>query len=499
MDFLDFLNNLVLGGEETPQISAMDMMQQYAATHHFDLSIDQIVQSVQEASNFFNIDMPSTIQSGVMTGVCNHMADTMTDDVLYINEHQMESMGITGKEAFDLVMTHEGAHRALQSLDTQFNSQQEELCCDMMAGVRAGLNDISDGAIGAMKASLINTCETDTHPAGTSRVQIIDDGVQYAKDYLAEHNCSPSISECINHFNELQNLQGSDAIDDSHGLVTLRPDDAPPAIKEYTQKEINERLLSAQSKMDYWEMELQNCQNHQGNMWQESENAYVNSCKEKYEMAQREHNFWSQQEPDSGIHGYTTSDIEWLEKQVRISSGTEQEHWLDKLEWAKKHVHGYYMPTDFENLDSWEKDPYGTERASSMVRYFSDNSGGFSEEQPMFTYEQLRNIGFDDRIANHMLDLDAHHSYSQRELFDVLYNSENPVDAYNKLMDGKVEIAINKADALIESIEQDFNISVDDIKGYTIDDVEWLEKMVRISSGSEQQHWLDELKWAKKH
>ena len=234
IDF-DFLNGTLLG-EET---SIMDVMHKFMGDwfDRFDLKDAQVLASVQDASDFFNMDAPASVQYGWTTGVATALQDTVADDVSLINKQQMTNMGITTPEAFDLVMTHEGAHRALQGNDI-YNDHQEELCCDTMAGVRAALNNVSDKAIQAMKASLEDTVACDTHPAGKDRVAAIEDGYQFAKDYITAHGCAPTFNECLEHFNELHGITIGD-VNDVKGLVytthdfqieelvPLRPDNVP--------------------------------------------------------------------------------------------------------------------------------------------------------------------------------------------------------------------------------------------------------------------------------
>lgn len=226
---LDFLNNTLLG-EET---SIMVVMHNFIGNwfNRFDLNDDQVIASVQGASDFFNMDAPASVQYGWTTGVATALQDTVADDVLLINKQQMTNMGITTQEAFDLVMTHEGAHRALQSYDI-YNDHQEELCCDTMAGVRAALNDVSEEAIAAMKASLVDTLECGTHPAGTDRVQAIDDGYQFAKDYFEKHNCAPTFQECLDHFNEQHNIIIGDLIDIKYTACNFEIEELVPLRSE---------------------------------------------------------------------------------------------------------------------------------------------------------------------------------------------------------------------------------------------------------------------------
>ena len=75
---------------------------------------------------------------------------------------------------------------------------------------------------------------------------------------------------------------------------------------------------------------------------------------------------------------------------------------------------------------------------------------GFDKDHPKPTYDQLRNAGFSDYLANQILH--GKHSYSDKELFNVLY-SPNPVEAYNKMIKTKVDKFISETDELLKSIK----------------------------------------------
>lgn len=40
----------------------------------------------------------------------------------------------------------------------------------------------------------------------------------------------------------------------------------------------------------------------------------------------------------SGVKNATMADVEWYERQARISSGSEQEHWIKEAKWARDHL-----------------------------------------------------------------------------------------------------------------------------------------------------------------
>ena len=249
------------------------------AHQHFGagLTDEMIVQSVQEASDFFNMNAPMNIHEDWTTGVMTGMSFTENYDILVFNRQQMLDMGITDKEGFDLVMTHEGAHRKLQGMDTGLTSHQEELCCDYMAGVRAGLNGMAEGK---MEASLAGTAESASHPDGALRVEAIGVGVAFARDYMEAHDgVPPTFSDCLEHFNQTDVYAST--LPQKLGHINLRPEVAfadTESLRPQLQREIK---------------------------------------------------------------GFTQAGVDWYEHQDRISSGSGQAHWLKEARWARNHIHSF--------------------------------------------------------------------------------------------------------------------------------------------------------------
>ena len=266
------------------------------------LTDEMVQQSIHEASDFFHIDDPMIVAEYDKTGVVLNGSGSFSDDILVFSREQMSDMGITGKETFDLVMTHEAAHRMLQGLETGFNSHQEELCCDFMSGVRAGLNGMD---FSGMQESLALEQGSDTHPAGVSRVYSIKEGAEFAEVYKATHGTPPTFQECLEHFKENVGREqvtlrqygtaestGSVAFVDSSykgydgdtsesaggiGFVDLSPNgqeddstetlgsvgfaenDSPEcnsSFKEYTKDEINRKIAKAEKEQRFYESEV---------------------------------------------------------------------------------------------------------------------------------------------------------------------------------------------------------------------------------------------------
>lgn len=281
----------------------------------FDMTHEEVTQSVHDASDFFHIDDPMVVKEGWTTGVYTNMALTEIDDELIYNREQMTDMGITEKHAFDLIMTHEGTHRMLQGMNTGFNPHQEELCCDYMAGVRAGLNGLD---VSQMEDSLVNTHASSSHPDGHARVESIEKGVEFAEHFMQEHGVPPTFTECIEHFSE--------SVLDNHTLswVTLREEGTPAVpqgiqptetdgeIKAYTQSEINANKRRAEHEMRVQESYMRHHQaiaaskERMGEPHDAADHQF-NVAKDKYNAAKRDYRKWDNMKPD--IKGFTHADI----------------------------------------------------------------------------------------------------------------------------------------------------------------------------------------------
>lgn len=164
---------------------------------HGMISEEQVMQSVHDTCEFFGMPDPALTTAGPATGVYTNLDFTPADDVLLYNADELNMLGVTGKDGLDLVMTHECAHRELQDMMTGFNAHQEELCCDFMVGVRAGLNDID---VSSLQNALGGMEETFTHPDGQLRIEAVEQGMEYAKEFLSIHGEAPTFNDCYEQF-----------------------------------------------------------------------------------------------------------------------------------------------------------------------------------------------------------------------------------------------------------------------------------------------------------
>ena len=218
----------------------------------FSFSDEVIVESAQQASDFFHIDEPMLIAEDFTTGVYINADTSAADDILVFSRDQLLGMGVTERDGLDLVMTHEAAHRALQGLDCGFNAHEEELCCDFMSGVRAGLNSID---VTQMKESIIGTLPSESHPGGFDRIEAIDAGIDFATKYLSQHGYAPSFNECLDYFQNDAEAMGSYNWDEYLDTTNLNQDNI--FLNGYTQFENNPHILEDEHEIKYWESDME--------------------------------------------------------------------------------------------------------------------------------------------------------------------------------------------------------------------------------------------------
>ncbi|MDR0505724.1 MAG: hypothetical protein LBH32_02745 [Dysgonamonadaceae bacterium] len=216
----------------------------------FTLPNDMVMDAVNGASDFFGMLHPAIIDSGA-TGVWTLDPMTYGDDVVGFARQQMMEMGIYGQDALNLVMTHECGHRALQAM--QLDSWTEELGCDYLAGIRAGLQHQE---IGIFENSLANTFGSETHPSGSLRVDFIEYG-KHVAEQMQENGVQPTFENCMEAFNQ-HLADESNVIAQAREQIGLLNVDSPELSNshqvaftgKYTDAEIN-KLRENVSKYEY--------------------------------------------------------------------------------------------------------------------------------------------------------------------------------------------------------------------------------------------------------
>lgn len=166
---------------------------------------------------------------------------------------------------------------AHRTLQGAYNDNwEEELACDFFAGVHAGLKGMN---IDNFEAALGSTLGGTTHPNGALRANFIEYGQQVAQE-LSERGIPPTYENCLVRLNE--------HIVEKGGLIA-----------EYRAQFGSTPSASASALADTDSVDISG----------EAKNA-------------------------------TMADVEWYEHQARISSGSEQAHWIREAKWARDHLKG---------------------------------------------------------------------------------------------------------------------------------------------------------------
>lgn len=286
---------------------------------------EDVMASVERACDFFHIDEPRFVTEGLSTGVFTLDQTTMQDDILIYNPAQLESMGITGQDAVDLVMTHEGTHRMLQGMEMGFNSHQEELCCDYMAGVRAGLNGMDTSQL---IDALDNSMESSTHPEGAFRVAAIQAGMEFAHQF--EQQPAPTFSECLEEFKS-----GS-----MHDIVEL--------------EHLKDEMFSHECTMRHYQRALESDPNNeslQQHFYDSEARYHISKLDYEGKQAAIEHNRIEKELPENMRHGNAIS-CEGVDSHYNPAFGKASDAEISKLQ-SKVSDAQHNVDVKKQNVHNW--------------------------------------------------------------------------------------------------------------------------------------------------
>ena len=189
----------------------------HSGMYENSLSTGMIEDSIAKMNDFFSMGASSLIESDNMMTVGVDDLNINSDDHLFSSRTELESLGITGQDALELIMTYAGTLSSLQDIDTGLNNYQQELCCDFMAGIRAGLNDIDMSQVERYLTSDDYTVDNN----GKSHFDAIAEGINFAHDYMDSHHDSPKFMDCFEQFKESQANSTSEIaelMDEQYGI-----------------------------------------------------------------------------------------------------------------------------------------------------------------------------------------------------------------------------------------------------------------------------------------
>jgi len=175
------------------------------------------INEIKAACAFFGMPMPASIDNLTylpygQTMFVNRNRESFADDILCYDLAELKRLGVTGKHAFTLIMTHENAHRLMQNtpIEGVNNGQwEQELIADFFMGVRAGIEGIPHSALDAVRSGLKDTPGAKTHPTGKLRSDIISYGYTWVGNMDLIHHKKRTMQEYYNIFMEwLQKHKG---------------------------------------------------------------------------------------------------------------------------------------------------------------------------------------------------------------------------------------------------------------------------------------------------
>jgi len=156
------------------------------------------------------------------------------DDEFGFNRDQIISLGLEYNDALTLAYSHECAHRMLQASHS-LSPQQEELACDFLAGIQAGLNDIDPDRFAS---ALERMGEDAEHPDGAIRAEAFRHAHDLASTMRADGH-SLDFNTSMELFQDY--LAGTDLDSAKHMAATPPQGSQPTFTAAYTPEQYLEK------------------------------------------------------------------------------------------------------------------------------------------------------------------------------------------------------------------------------------------------------------------
>lgn len=248
----------------------------------FLLPDEMVSDAIHRACDFFNLPDAPFVDD---TSVCVWPQDinTVSDDVFGFSRQQMMEMGISGEDSLALVYTHECAHRALQDNST-LTDKEQELACDFFAGIHAGAENIDASPL---MDALGDTPESDSHPSGEIRAEVIGFGKETAEEMLAQ-GVPLTFENCMERFeNYLNGHDLSDSLADPAPSHNLTHGEALSFGSGWSRDEYVEKANNCYKEAEYYEEKAARCENsndiwhnlNEAKKWRERGDEYMQKAK----------------------------------------------------------------------------------------------------------------------------------------------------------------------------------------------------------------------------
>ena len=295
----------------------------------------QIEAAAHSACHFFGMD-DIPLREGDSIGVYTNNPDIINDDVFQYNIEQFKKMDLTSFEDQTKVWTHECGHRITQKAFGE-TTWADELGADYFVGVREEILGLGKSNF---EKTLGVTKPSPSHPGVVIRLKAIEYGRQVVAE-MKRNGIVPDWENCLQEFAKSDFAKMSYETHKNISFVadtdTLHPQ-INKELKGFTQADVDwyehQARITSGSEQAHWIKEAKWAKDHLRSFCPNE--VYSNVPDDV---------------SDLGFKGYTQADVEWYEHQARITSGSEQAHWIKEAKWARDHIKSF-MPPSPEDANS---------------------------------------------------------------------------------------------------------------------------------------------------
>lgn len=297
-----------------------------------DVPTYQIEAAAHSACQFFGMnDIP--LQEGESIGVYTFNPEIVNDDVFQYNVDQFKKMDLYSFEDQTKVWTHECGHRITQKAFGN-TTWADELGADFFLGVREEMLGMGKSNF---EKYLGNTKPSHSHPGGALRLRAIEYGRNVAAE-MKRNGIVPNWQNCLDAYAKSDFAKMSY---ETHEHLTFSS--ALAECKDL-HPQINKEIKGfTQADVDWFEKNARNSHGSEQRHWikeaQWARNHLHSLVDSSVEMAETVETI-----TETGLKAFTQADVDWYEHQARISSGSEQKHWIKEAQWARNHLKSFIMP-----------------------------------------------------------------------------------------------------------------------------------------------------------
>lgn len=145
----------------------------------------------------------------------------------------------------------------------------------------------------------------------------------------------------------------------------------------------------------------------------------------------------------------------------------EQKEKMEILEPLVETISSISPPIPLENNETFSKDINPTIEGNESFKEMEASEVVFDNEHPYPTCNQLVSLGFPFEVAysistafNHPFDRLSRPPFSKRELYHVIYESDNPLESYTEMIKEKNRKLLGELDDYADYLNAKYGLNV---------------------------------------